>query len=80
MFSGKQLIKARKEIGMSRTDLLFALDKEGFRLSSPTLCRWEIGRSIPNANQLAKLAMFFGKGVSYFFDSKHNRPCPSTNK
>ena len=70
MFSAKKLIKAREEMKLSRTDLLFALDKVGLRISHPTIYRWESGKSNPSVDDLIALAKFFGKDFEYFFTDK----------
>lgn len=67
MFKSKRLVQAREAKGLTRTDLIFALDKAGVRISHPTLCRWERGSSSPNAVLLGKLAKFLGKEAGYFF-------------
>ena len=67
MFIPEKLIKAREEKGLSRTDFMFELEKFGFRVSMPTLHRWDKGESDPGANQVSKLAEFFEKPEQYFF-------------
>jgi transcriptional regulator with XRE-family HTH domain len=73
MFKSKRLVKARKEMGYTRSDLIFALDKVGLRISNPTLSRWERGLSSPTAVQLGSLAQFFKLNVGYFFVNQHNK-------
>lgn len=68
MFIKEKLVTAREQAGLSRTDLMFALENLGLRVSPPTLYRWESGKSIPDANQLATLAQFFSVPVQYFFN------------
>ena len=68
MFLYKKLSKCRLEKNLNQTDLMFALDKIGWRICRPTLSHWETGETAPNANELAMLADFYGKPIQYFFD------------
>lgn len=68
MFRPQKLIKARERKKLSRTDFMFALEGFGLRVSQPTLYRWESGKAIPDANQVAKLADFFSLPVQHFFN------------
>jgi transcriptional regulator with XRE-family HTH domain len=69
MFIPNNLIKAREDMGLSRTDFMFALDKIGVRISPPTLRRWETGQAIPDVNELFLIAKLLGKTLGYFFAS-----------
>jgi len=70
MFIAEKLRKCREEKNLTQTDLMFELDKIGLRISRPTLINWETGVTIPDANNVAILAMFFNKPIQYFFDHK----------
>lgn len=70
MFTPTKLRECREKADLTLADLIFELDKVGLRISRPTLINWETGETSPGANDLAILAMFFGKPVQYFFDSK----------
>ncbi|MGE4170610.1 MAG: helix-turn-helix transcriptional regulator [Candidatus Margulisiibacteriota bacterium] len=67
MFLNEKITEFREEKGLSKTALMFELDKVGFRVSRQTLINWESGKTFPNAQELSKLATFFGKKVSQFF-------------
>ena len=72
MFIAEKLRKCREEKNLTQTDLMFELDKIGLRISRPTLINWETGETTPDANELAVLAMFFGKPIQYFFNQKQH--------
>lgn len=67
MFTYQKIRECRDELGLSQEDLMIELANRGCRVSRPTLTRWETGDSIPDANELAVIAMFFRKPVKYFF-------------
>lgn len=68
MFAPEKLIKAREAKKMSRSDLMFALNNCGLRVSPPTLYRWETGGAVPDANEVAILSNFFSLPIQYFFN------------
>lgn len=67
MFLKEKLRRCREALGLTQTDLIFELDKIGFRVSRPTVDNWESGKTTPDANDLALMARFFEKPVQYFF-------------
>ena len=72
MFNAKRLRECRLRKSLTQTELMFELDKRGLRVSRCTLLNWESGNTIPNANALGVLAVYFNKPIKYFFARKHN--------
>jgi len=68
MFLPERLKECRNKLGISQEAMLFDLDKIGLRLSRQQLSYWENGKAVPDANEIAVLALFFSKPVGYFFE------------
>ena len=73
MFLPKKIIQCRKEKKISSETLVKELSKHGLDVSRQTIGNWETGLTTPNCKQLAEIAMYFGKPITYFFILKHNR-------
>ena len=71
MFIHKRVKQLRKQMGISRDQLMINLAGEGARASMPTIANWENGKSTPDANGLIALARVFNKPLVYFFDQNH---------
>lgn len=54
MLSGKELKKARKNMGLTQKSLAAELG-----VSLPTVVNWELGKSVPRGKNLQKLEKFF---------------------
>jgi len=66
-FNHRTIKQFRQERGLSQRKLLVETYKEyGFDISNVTLQNWEKGETIPRADDLAILAMFFNKPVKAF--------------
>lgn len=72
IFIPDKLKECRLEQKLTLTDLMFALEKKGLRVSRQTLLNWESGVFTPNVNNLCTLASFFKKPYEYFFTQKLN--------
>lgn len=70
MFDKNKITKCREEKKFTVDELMIALNNFGFRITSTTIRNWELGESIPNANRLGKIAAFFKKPISYFYNDK----------
>lgn len=55
-------------MGLSLTEMAKKLTK--MDVTFATIRNWEKGVTTPNCHDIADLAMFFGKNVSYFFDKQ----------
>lgn len=66
-FDHRKLREAREEADLSVYKSSRELAKYGLDVSHQTIINWENGESAPNCHQLAELALFYGKGITYFF-------------
>src|SRR5699024_77681 len=69
----------RKENNITQTELA-----EKIYVSRQTISRWENGSSIPSTDNIAQIAQFFEKDMSYFLPNyeceKEKRSMHSTNE
>lgn len=73
LFNNEPLKALRSERKLSRSDMVFELDKMGLRISRPTLINWEEGITEPRASEAYTLAQFFKVSFERFF--KQSRKC-----
>jgi transcriptional regulator with XRE-family HTH domain len=66
-FDNTKLRELRENAGLSVYKSSKELSNSGLDVSHQTIMNWEAGKSTPNCNQLADLALFYGKPVGYFF-------------
>lgn len=70
MFDAKKLRAVREEKNMSREDLANVFSVEKSPLTQQTIYNWERGATVPDANEVAIIALHFNKPVGFFFNSK----------
>jgi len=80
MFISERLKKCREEKKFTQSELMFELDKIGFRICSRTIANWEQGVTEPKPNELAILANFFNKPIQYFFDQMYDKTVMSNKE
>lgn len=69
MFNADALKKLREKKKFSPEKLVLDMAHAiNFRVSRQTIYNWEAGDSVPDANELQKLAKYFKKPVEVFFD------------
>ena len=73
MFKSNRIKQCREKKNLSQEGLMFALDKEGLRVSRQTIYSWEIGLTYPTVNDISILAKFFDMPIEYFFNKKNGR-------
>lgn len=61
-FHGERLLKARLARKVSPERIADLVGR-----TSQTVANWERGNTVPNANEVARIAEFLGKPISYFF-------------
>lgn len=59
MFRSDHIKQLREKRKLSRTSLVFELDRLGLRISRPTLINWESGATEPKLSQAYYLSIFF---------------------
>lgn len=70
---GDKIKELRESQNLSYSDLIFALDKIGLRISRPTLISWENNDTTPKADQLFLVAKFFNVDMDNFFNLESNQ-------
>lgn len=65
-FSGDCLREARERAGLRREDVTVSA-----RCGFSSLCSWEAGRTVPNANSLARVADAVGVALDDLFVREH---------
>jgi len=73
MFRNKLLKELREKKRLSTSELMFALDRIGLRVSRATLINWENGATEPRISQAFLLSKFFSKPLGDFFDGKQSK-------
>lgn len=66
MFNHKFLKRIREKNNITRSGLVFELDKVGLRISRPTLINWETGATEPKISQAYLVSKYFGIPVDEF--------------
>ncbi len=69
MFLKNKLKDCREEKKFSVESLMVGLSELGMRVSCSTIRNWESGECEPTASNLQKIAQFFKKPISFFYDS-----------
>ena len=67
-FNCNKLTELRKEKKLSKTELMFELDKINFRVSRQTIINWENGKTFPTARQLGVLLEFYEADLGVFYE------------
>lgn len=66
-FDGGKIKEFRLEKNLTQFNLVVEFIREGLQLSTVTLQKWEKGITIPKADDLAIMAIFFNKPIRAFF-------------
>lgn len=72
-FNHKKLEQVRRSKKLSVYASARELSKNGLDISHQTIINWEKGLYIPNCDQLAKIANYYGKTFEYFFALKPSK-------
>lgn len=60
MSVAEKLKALRNDKGLSRRDVVFDLEKNGFSVTEQTIANWEKGKSKPNIEDAMVLSKYYG--------------------
>lgn len=72
MFLSNKIRECREEKKLTQSELMLEFYKEvGLQISRQTLVNWEQGVTIPDGDEIDRIAKYFRKPPGYFFNDKH---------